>query len=718
MTSSSKKRKDASQNGSLLDFFSAPAAAKKGRMETAAANAGSYRSAITPCEVIVIDSDTEDNGVGDRESRSETTTRDKCDARQSPKNEKKVNHETPITFGKPCALLLADNHVTETHASRSATPSGHQPAVETSKSIFGSASSLLQATPCLPLAFPSEAPSHDRSPLPTPGGDDMVVQCPTSTSSLLNAECLTRSPLLETEEWDTGDDELAPSTESEDVDRQSENTSDVTQLSGVCPVCNKELLGISSFVRAVRHLGNAGNAELYMQDMQHHANECLDLATLSNGTDQTGYPLCASTQLLSPVSNRSIDQRAGHNLYSVLMASSKEDEVWNETDAASSSKLRRQQGSRRKAPFYKVLQGMHILITIRTYHLAGKVVQFIAPVRNPVDLFVSILTYKQGDTANLIIHMLSVDRKWIHPLPMGTPTLVPDTGGVTVTLIEANHCPGSCLFLFEGLQTVDAGDSAFKSPHVGSARVFRYLHCGDFRASPRHVLHPAVRGKHIDHIYLDTTYLDPKTHATAYILHRTYTIGKERIVKAIAQILQTKIYCDERKAAVLRCQNDQELHELLTSDPLKGGVHLLPLGLVASDKLKSYVQRFGATFSRVIGFRPTGWTYTQPTGSNHSLTIQAIISQCQSRAFSFTDLRPTQKSTYEVQLFGVPYSEHSSFFELTCFAMSCDWGKIIPTVNVANERTRLKMAQWIERWGAGRKGGGISFIQPREEDYW
>jgi DNA cross-link repair 1A protein len=132
------------------------------------------------------------------------------------------------------------------------------------------------------------------------------------------------------------------------------------------------------------------------------------------------------------------------------------------------------------------------------------------------------------DTAKLIIHFLSVDPKWVHPLPFDAPSVIPNTGGVQVTLIEANHCPlvslsigvssphnqragpGSCLFLFEGLQTVDAGDSSFRSPFVGSSRIFRFLHCGDFRASPQHVLHPAVKGKRIDTVYLDTTYLDPK----------------------------------------------------------------------------------------------------------------------------------------------------------------------------------------------------------------
>lgn len=123
--------------------------------------------------------------------------------------------------------------------------------------------------------------------------------------------------------------------------------------------------------------------------------------------------------------------------------------------------------------------------------------------------------------------MLGVDEEWVHPLHMNSTTVLPDTGGVEVTLIEANHCtsaryrisfissmyasgPGSCLFLFCGKQTINAGDSSFHSPFVGTERVFRYLHCGDFRACPEHVLHPAVMGKKLDLIYLDTTYLDPK----------------------------------------------------------------------------------------------------------------------------------------------------------------------------------------------------------------
>ncbi|KIJ61948.1 hypothetical protein HYDPIDRAFT_176722 [Hydnomerulius pinastri MD-312] len=462
------------------------------------------------------------------------------------------------------------------------------------------------------------------------------------------------------------------------------------------------------------------------------------------------------------------------------MTSYKENEAWKEADAAEDRSFKPTRGTRRKAPFYKVLQGMPIAVDAFRYGtIPGVTAYFLTHAHS--DHYTNLASnWKSGpiycseDTANLIIHMLSVDRKWVHPIPMNVPTVVPNTGGVMVTLIEANHCPGSCLFFFEGQQTVNAGDSAFKSQYVGSSKFFRYLHCGDFRASPRHVLHPAVKGKHIDHIYLDTTYLDPKyifppqplvISACAELARRlvagevisppdasgkrnstmdswmnpstsgegkgrqtpqerilvivgTYSIGKERIVKAVAQALKTKIYCDARKAAILRCQTDPELHALLTSDPVEGGVHLLPLGMISSDKLKPYVQRFKGTFSRAVGFRPTGWTYTPPSGSDLSPTIQSIISRGQSWSFSYADLRPMQRSTYAIQMFGVPYSEHSSFFELTCFALSCDWGRMIATVNVGSESSRAKMAKWVERWEAEKKRVQELFVPPRTADYW
>lgn len=70
-------------------------------------------------------------------------------------------------------------------------------------------------------------------------------------------------------------------------------------------------------------------------------------------------------------------------------------------------------------------------------------------------------------------------------------------------------------------------------------------------------------------------------------------------------------------------------------------------------------------------------------------------------------------------MYPVPYSEHSSFFELTCFAMSFEWVKMIATVNVGSEASRGKMAKWVAKWEAERKKQGKDCIVPhRRDDYW
>ena len=55
--------------------------------------------------------------------------------------------------------------------------------------------------------------------------------------------------------------------------------------------------------------------------------------------------------------------------------------------------------------------------------------------------------YCSQGTANLIMHMLGVDAKWVHPLPMDVATEIPGSGGVRVTPIEANHCSHYLLLL-------------------------------------------------------------------------------------------------------------------------------------------------------------------------------------------------------------------------------------------------------------------------------
>ena len=78
--------------------------------------------------------------------------------------------------------------------------------------------------------------------------------------------------------------------------------------------------------------------------------------------------------------------------------------------------------------------------------------------------------------------------------------------------------------------------------------------------------------------------------------------------QAIAQALNSKVYCDTHKSAILKCQADSDLDALLTSNPKDAVVHLVPMSTITTDRLKIYLDRFKGSYNKIVGFRPTGWT--------------------------------------------------------------------------------------------------------------
>lgn len=115
------------------------------------------------------------------------------------------------------------------------------------------------------------------------------------------------------------------------------------------------------------------------------------------------------------------------------------------------------------------------------------------------------IIYCSFATANLVHEQLGVPRDFLHPLPMHIPTVIEScVKPITVTLVDANHCPGAIMFLFE----------------VGKRTI---LHVGDFRWNLEHMsgqapLQPFCRipwtqgtsQRQLDDLFLDTTYCDPK----------------------------------------------------------------------------------------------------------------------------------------------------------------------------------------------------------------
>lgn len=476
--------------------------------------------------------------------------------------------------------------------------------------------------------------------------------------------------------------------------------------------------------------------------------------------------------------------------FSTMMSSHAEDAAWA-TAAAAETASRGKPAYQRICPFYKILPGFSICVDAFRYGaVEGCKAYFLSHFHS--DHYIGLTSswchgpiYCSHVTANLVRRQLRVDPKWVVDLEFDEKIEVAHTGGVDVTMIPANHCPGSSLYLFE--KVVGKG----KVP-----KLQRVLHCGDFRACPAHVQHPQLRpdivdivtGRNIaqqklDVCYLDTTYLTPKyafpsqeeviqacaemcvslskekidandnweqtkkeragsgmvkfirrdsdtmlvkeeddfnavkLHSTLQgkargrllVIVGTYSIGKERICLGIARALHSKIYASPHKQKICAALEDPELTARLTDNPLEAQVHMQMLMEIRAETLADYLTTFKPHFSRIVGFRPSGWNYRPPNSRFvESPAVQTVLhSEHWQSHYSMAELLPQRGSTREAQCFGVPYSEHSSFRELTMFCCALRIDKIIPTVNVGSAKSREKMKGWCEKWALDKKKHGL-----------
>lgn len=282
-------------------------------------------------------------------------------------------------------------------------------------------------------------------------------------------------------------------------------------------------------------------------------------------------------------------------------------------------------------------------------------------------------------TARLVAMCLGVDSQWLHPVKLGVTIVVE---GVEVQFLEANHCPGAALILFQ----TQSGQ--------------RILHTGDFRACKKMQTYPELLCARVTSLYLDTTYCNPKYNfplqedvidfvikVTSTTLKRNpktlvavgaYSIGKERVYLGIAKALNLMIFADKRRARILSSLEWPELTDRLCDDSSHSLLHVLPISHLNSGKLTSYMKSLCPRYTAVLGFRPTGWTYTEKLGSN----LEQLKPQCSGA----------------VTVYGVPYSEHSSFSELQEFVQFLRPQRIIATVNIGTAAQREGMQSHFNQW--------------------
>ena len=471
------------------------------------------------------------------------------------------------------------------------------------------------------------------------------------------------------------------------------------------------------------------------------------------------------------------------------MSGHAEDEAWAAA-AANEVTARGKPAFKRTCPFYKILPGFFTCVDAFRYGaVEGCNAYFLSHFHS--DHYIGLTAswchgpiYCSRVTGNLVRQQLRVDPKWVVDLEWDKKVEIPNTQGVHVTMIPANHCPGSSLYLFE--KRIGSGSDN---------RQQRVLHCGDFRACPAHVHHPLLRPDVVDAVsgksrqqklnvcYLDTTYLTPKYafppqekvikacadmcislskdkvdemdawertkkaragngmvkfvqkgvngkdtsgldgqseakgRGRLLVVIGTYSIGKERICLGIARALQCKIYAPPSKTRICLALEDPELKERLTDDPYDAQIHMQMLMEIRPETLADYLTEYKPHFSRVVGFRPTGWNYRPPNNRFvESPLVQTVLhSDNWKTSYSMTDLVPQRGSTRESNCFGVPYSEHSSFRELTIFCCALRIDKIIPTVNVGSAKSREKMKGWIEKWTNEKKKNGLFKVEDGED---
>ena len=456
------------------------------------------------------------------------------------------------------------------------------------------------------------------------------------------------------------------------------------QMTATCPMCEASLDGVTP------------------EDATRHVNGCLDGNPVPLPTRVKPEP--AEIKFMPPEAKNRFARKAAiarpgqanpfqlgssdaapSSAFSKLMSGKAEDAAWASA-AASEQASRGKPAYQRTCPFYKIMPGFFICVDAFRYGaVQGCNAYFLSHFHS--DHYVGLTAswchgpiYCSKVTANLVKQQLRVDPKYVVPLEFEDRAEVPGTQGVAVTMIPANHCPGSSLFLFE--KVVGKGPSP---------RMQRVLHCGDFRACPAHVAHPllmpdivcSITGKtkqqKIDVCYLDTTYLNPryafpsqeevikacadmcvslkkeraeesdawevvkreragqgmtkfvnsalkpeddsiamsissasKTRGRLLVVCGTYSIGKERICLGIARALDCKIWAPPGKMRICAALEDEELMSRMTDDPREAQIHMQMLMEIRAETLQEYLNSYKPHFSRIVGFRPSGWNYKPP----------------------------------------------------------------------------------------------------------
>lgn len=277
----------------------------------------------------------------------------------------------------------------------------------------------------------------------------------------------------------------------------------------------------------------------------------------------------------------------------------------------------------------------------------------------------------------LLLKWPNIPSHLVTALDVGATHLLPlddaRTQYMSVALIDANHCPGAVMFLWEG--------------YFGSI-----LYTGDFRYHPCMVMGgPLARPSLVvDTLLLDNTYLQPsfqfpsQHEAVEELLqqlqampqYRQYTVlvgvdtlGKERLLIDLALRLGTRVEVSAERWASLKAIHeaggfDDDTFGVFFRDdaapPADIGGPLLVLssrnglGMALGERKQRMLAQNPKCTPLVLGVIPTGW-------------VHATVDK-------------RQKYGDRVQVLRVPYSIHSSYSEILELVAQVKPTRVVPIV--------------------------------------
>ncbi|CAJ1459094.1 unnamed protein product, partial [Effrenium voratum] len=217
-------------------------------------------------------------------------------------------------------------------------------------------------------------------------------------------------------------------------------------------------------------------------------------------------------------------------------------------------------------------------------------------------------------TAALITNVMGVDAARVVAMTL-QETLQVD--GVSLTLLDAGHCPGSSM-------------AAFEDPDAEEKAVI--LHTGDCRAcsATRENLSRWLGERRVTELFLDTTYCTPRWRFPPQSVACDWLreITRQELQREPRTLFVVGCYQIGKDSSRMQtmgggghwpCWGDTRLpsgQPLWSIDKEGCCVWMGGLGGLAHDVLKHFLASTKGQFEAVVAFSPTGWTWTKAMAQN------------------------------------------------------------------------------------------------------